>query len=143
VDEVVDCQTHGRKPSTRWHVRDTLASEIYSRAHMGHVSARAGWMETRLVANGSGEAEEHGGVACLRVELPKVDRSEFEKPKSKDFKKMMDPRIRTAGQGGIRTIVDGRANKIDIQRYYLKRGRYSLQSGGYGLREVGRSLKRG
>jgi hypothetical protein len=36
-------------------------------------------METGPLANGSGEAEEHGGVARLMVELLEVDRSEFEK----------------------------------------------------------------
>jgi hypothetical protein len=40
-----------------------------------------------LVVDGSGEVEEQSGVACLRVEFPKVDRSVFEKPKSKNFKK--------------------------------------------------------
>jgi hypothetical protein len=39
------------------------------------------------VVDGSGEVEDQGGVARLTVELPKVDKSVFEKPKFKNFKK--------------------------------------------------------
>jgi hypothetical protein len=65
-------------------------------------------METGPVGDGSGEAEEQGGVARLRVELLKVDRSEFEKPKSKNFKEVVDPRMETTGGGGIRAVGNGR-----------------------------------
>jgi len=46
-----------------------------------------GEMQLGLVMDGSGEVEEQGEVACLRVELHKVDKSIFEKPKFKNFKK--------------------------------------------------------
>jgi hypothetical protein len=54
-------------------------------------------MEAGSVADGSGEAEEHSGMAHLRVGLPEIDRSEFEKPKSKNFKKMTDSPKGTVG----------------------------------------------
>jgi hypothetical protein len=53
----------------------------------------------RLVASGNRETEEQGEVACLRVELPKVDRSVFEKSKFKNFKKGVDSRVGTARGG--------------------------------------------
>jgi hypothetical protein len=68
-------------------------------------------MQRGLVAHGSGEAEEHDGVARLRVELLEVNRSDFEKPKSKEFKKMMDSQMGTIGGCGIRTIGDGGASQ--------------------------------
>jgi hypothetical protein len=61
-------------------------------------------MESGLMANGSDEADEQSGVVRLRVEFPKVDRYEFEKPKSKNFKEVADPRVGTTGGGRIRTV---------------------------------------
>jgi hypothetical protein len=43
-----------------------------------------------IVADRSREADEQGGVAHLRVELPEVDKFEFETQKSKSFKKGVD-----------------------------------------------------
>jgi hypothetical protein len=68
-----------------------LASKIYSRARVGYAPVRRSWMEKRSVADKSGEAEKHGGMTRLRVGLPEIDKSEFEKPKSKNFKKLSDP----------------------------------------------------
>jgi len=53
----------------------------------------------RLVASGNGETEEQGEVACLRVELPKVDRSVFEKSKFKNFKNGIDSKVGTTRGG--------------------------------------------
>jgi hypothetical protein len=68
-------------------VRYALTSEIYLRVSVGHASVHVGETQMGLVADGSREVEEQGGAARLRVELPKVDRSVFEKPKFKNFKK--------------------------------------------------------
>jgi hypothetical protein len=73
-------------------------------------------METRSVADGSGEAEEHGGMARLRVGLPEIDRSEFEKPKSKNFKKLSDPPKGTVGVSGIQEDIGGGADVAVIER---------------------------
>jgi len=40
------------------------------------------------MAGGSGETKDHGREAHLRVKLLKVNKSSFEKTKSKNFKKM-------------------------------------------------------
>jgi hypothetical protein len=85
-----------------------LASKIYLQARVGHALAHTGGMQVGSVAKGSGEAKEHDGMACLRVRLSEIDRSKFEKPKSKNFKKMTNPpkgivggsRIRQMGKGG-------------------------------------------
>jgi hypothetical protein len=45
------------------------------------------------VAGGSGEAHEQGGVACLKVDLLEVDRSDSEKTKSENFEKGVEPRL--------------------------------------------------
>jgi hypothetical protein len=66
------------------------ASKIYSQGRVVYAPACANRMETRSVSDGSGEAEEHGGMARLRVGLPEINRSEFEKSKSKNFKKKLD-----------------------------------------------------
>jgi len=71
-------------------VKHVLASEIYSQAHVGQT-------KTRLVANGSKEAEEQGGMARLTVVFPKVDRSMFEKSKFKTFEKGVDSRVGMVG----------------------------------------------
>jgi hypothetical protein len=82
-----------------------------------HVPTCAGQMETGPMANGSSEAEEHGGVARLRVELFEVDRFKFEKSKSKIFRNMTEQPMSTIGGGEIRTMGDGRgANKANIER---------------------------
>jgi hypothetical protein len=47
-------------------------------------------MEAGSVAVESGETEEHSGMARLRVGIPEIYRSEFGKPKSKNFEKMTD-----------------------------------------------------
>jgi hypothetical protein len=67
-------------------VRHTPTSEIYLRASVGHAPVHVGETQMGLVVDGSREVEEQIGVARLRVEFPKVDRSVFEKPKSKNFK---------------------------------------------------------
>jgi hypothetical protein len=67
--------------NTLAHKTHALASKIYLQARVGHVLAGS-------VAKGSEEAKEHDGMACLRVGLSEIDRSKFEKPKSKNFKKM-------------------------------------------------------
>jgi hypothetical protein len=89
-----------RRQHARQRAVHAPVSEIYSRAH-------AGQMETGPVGDGSSEAEEQGGVACLRVELPKVDRSKFEKRKSKNFK-VVDPRMETTGGSGIQVVGNGK-----------------------------------
>jgi hypothetical protein len=43
-----------------------------------HAAARGGWTKKRLAATERGETQEHGGVACVRVDLPEVNRSGFE-----------------------------------------------------------------
>jgi len=73
-------------------------------------------METRSVEDGSDEAEEHGGMARLRVRLPEIDRSEFERPKSKNFKKLSDPPKRTVGGSRIREDGGGGADVAVIER---------------------------
>jgi len=71
----------------------------------------------RLVASGNRETEEQGEVACLKVELPKVDRSVFEKSKFKNFKKGVDSRVGTARGGWIRRVSsEGWADRVDEQK---------------------------
>jgi hypothetical protein len=81
-----------RRQHTRQRAVHALVSEIYSRRH-------AGQMETGPTAD---------GVVRLRVELPDVDRSKLEKPKSKNFKEVVDPRMETTRGGGIRIVGSGR-----------------------------------
>ncbi len=52
-----------------------------------HMSARVGRMATRLMAAGSRDIKDHSGNAHERVEFPEVDRSSFQKTKSKNLKK--------------------------------------------------------
>jgi uncharacterized metal-binding protein len=66
---------------------------------VGHTSECGGWMEKRLMAERSGGSLDHGGVACVVVKLPKVDRFDFKKIKSKNFKKGANPRLKTACVG--------------------------------------------
>lgn len=70
---------------------------IHASTSVGHTTARVGQTETWLVAAGSREVQEQGGVARLRVDLPEVDRSGFEKIKSKNFEKGVKPRLGAAG----------------------------------------------
>ncbi len=56
------------------------------------------------MAKRSGGSPDHGGVAWrgaarVVVKLPEMDISDFEKIKSKNFKKAVDPRLRTACGG--------------------------------------------
>ncbi len=75
------------------------------------------------MANGSDEADEQSGVVRLRVEFPKVDRYEFEKPKSKNFKKMTDPPKRMVGGSRFRQHGGCGADIAVIERKNLKRDR--------------------
>lgn len=52
-------------------------SKIYSQTRVGYASAHGGRTRMR-VAEGK-ETQEHGGMANVRVDLPKVSRSSFEK----------------------------------------------------------------
>jgi hypothetical protein len=74
------------------HRRPVRAAEGSGRRHprciAAHTSARVGRTATRLMAGGSGETKDHGREAHLRVKLLKVNKSSFEKTKSKNFKKM-------------------------------------------------------
>lgn len=56
-------------------------------------------MEKRLMAERSERSSDHGGVARVVVKLPKVDRSDFKKIKSKNFKKGANPRLKRACVG--------------------------------------------
>jgi hypothetical protein len=77
----------------------------------------------------SGETEEHGGLARLGVGLPEIYRSEFEKPKSKNFKRMMDPPKGSEGGSRFRRIVDGgEADVAVIERENLQKGGYGFQN---------------
>jgi hypothetical protein len=81
-------------------------------------------MEARSMEDGSDEAKEHGGMVRLRVGgLPEIDRSEFEKPKSKNFKKMTDPPKRMVGGSRFRQHGGCGADIAVIERKNLKRGR--------------------
>jgi hypothetical protein len=60
------------------------------------------------MADGSGEAEKQGGVTRVRVELPEINKFEFEIPKSKNFKEVADSRMEAAVEGGIRMVGNGR-----------------------------------
>ncbi len=51
------------------------------------------------MAEQSGGSPDHSGVARVVVKLPEMDISDFEKIKSKNFKKAVDPRLRTACGG--------------------------------------------
>jgi len=73
------------------------ASEIYSQARGNHAPARGNPTSTCLVAAGSGGAQELGEGGREVVELPEVDRSSFEKTRSKSFKKGRDPGLRNCG----------------------------------------------
>jgi hypothetical protein len=105
--------------------RETHApvSKIYSQARGGYTSARASRMETRSVSDGSGEAEEHGGMVRLREGLPEIDRYEFEKPKSKNFKKKSDLPKGTVEGSKIRQDRERGADDAIIERENLKRGK--------------------
>jgi hypothetical protein len=105
--------------------RETHApvSKIYSWALVGYAPVRASQMETRSVSDGSSDAEEHGGMARLRVGFPEIDRSEFEKPKSKNFKKKSDLPKGTIEGSKIRQDGGGGADDAIIERENLKRGR--------------------
>jgi hypothetical protein len=92
------------------------ASKIYSRARGGYALSCRSRLETKSVADGSGEAKEHGGMARLRVGFPEIGRSEFEKPKSKNFKKLSDPPKGTVGGSRIRKDGGGGADVGVIER---------------------------
>jgi hypothetical protein len=69
-------------------------------------------MEVRSVAKGSREAKEHNGMTRLRVSLSEIERSKFEKPKSKNFKKMTNPPKETVGGSRIRQM--GKGGEVDV-----------------------------
>jgi len=50
---------------------------------------------------GSEETKDHDGVAHVKVRLPKVDRSNFEKTKLKNFKKKKKKKKKTNPRVGI------------------------------------------
>jgi hypothetical protein len=52
-----------------------------------HALARVGLKEMRMTMDQSGEAQEHNGKTRVMVELPKVDRFNFEKIETKNFKR--------------------------------------------------------
>jgi hypothetical protein len=79
-----------KRQHKRQRVVQALVSEIYSRRHAGQTGPTA------------------DGVARLRVELPDVDISKLEKPKSKNFKEVVDPQMETTRGGGIRIVDSGR-----------------------------------
>jgi hypothetical protein len=86
-------------------------------------------MEAGSMAVESRETEEYGGLARLRVGLLEIYRSEFEKLKSKNFKKMTDPPKGTEGGSRFRRMVDGgEANVPVIEREILQRGGYGFQN---------------
>lgn len=64
------------------------------RLRVVHASMCVGRTEMWLVVAGSGEAQDEGEVSLHRVDFPKVDRSGFEKTKSKNFKKGVEPRLK-------------------------------------------------
>jgi uncharacterized protein YjhX (UPF0386 family) len=68
-------------------VRETHApaSKIYSQARDVHAAARGGPFDIWRAADRSGGSPNHGSVAREKVELPKVDKSDFEKIKSKNL----------------------------------------------------------
>jgi hypothetical protein len=68
-------------------VRETHApaSKIYSQARDGHAPARGGPFDIWRAADRSGGSPDHSDVACEKVELLKVDRSDFEKNKSNNL----------------------------------------------------------
>jgi hypothetical protein len=49
----------------------------------------------------------------VRVELLEIDRYEFEKPKSKNFKEVADPHMKADVEGRIRTVGGGRGADRD------------------------------
>lgn len=63
----------------------TPPSKIYSQVRDGHAPARVGQLDRWRGADRSGGNPEHGGVKREMVELPKVDRSDFEEIKSKNL----------------------------------------------------------
>jgi hypothetical protein len=71
-----------KRPYALRRVGHTPASEIQSQAHVGHRQARARRKMPWLVVLESGRAKEHIRVMHVRVRLPEIDRSDFEKTKS-------------------------------------------------------------
>lgn len=57
-----------------------------------------------LAATGSREVQERGGVVRVSLWLLEMSRSNFEKIKSKNFKKATKPRLRKAGGVGDQII---------------------------------------
>lgn len=76
------------------------ASKIYLQARVAHALARVthtpmcgGQMWTSLAVDDSGDAHKQGGVVREHYSLLEIDKSYFEKIRSKDFKKDEDPRL--------------------------------------------------
>jgi hypothetical protein len=82
-------------------------SEIHSQASVGHASVRGGQFGMWLAAERSGGSPEHSSVALVVVEFLKVDRSDFEKFKSKISRKRPDPRTGMTDEGCNRTFRGG------------------------------------
>jgi hypothetical protein len=74
----------------------TRASKNYLQAHGARIMKL-------LPATSSKEAKERGGVARVSLWLLGMGRSYFEKIKSKDFKKGVEPRLQTARGGDDQT----------------------------------------
>jgi hypothetical protein len=66
---------------------------------VGHAAVRVHQTEARLMAGRSRGSLDHNGMVRVVMVLPEFDRSDFEKIKSKSFKKVVDPRPRTARSG--------------------------------------------
>jgi hypothetical protein len=74
------------------HAGHAPVSKIYSQACVGHAPAYGGKMEQWLMAERSGGSPNHGGVVRVVVKLLEDDKSNFEKTKFKNVKKMSDSR---------------------------------------------------
>jgi hypothetical protein len=58
------------------------------------------WLDGKqMAAERSGRNPNHSGIVRLVVKLSKVDKSDFEKIKSKNFKKVVDLRLRAVCGG--------------------------------------------
>jgi hypothetical protein len=67
------------------------------------------------VATWSEESPDQSGVVRVVVELPEVDKSDFEKNKSKNFKEMVNLRLRAAHGGYKRTVRGGGISRGEVE----------------------------
>lgn len=72
---------------------------VHELARLEHASASGGRLGKRLVAERYGGSPNHGGEVRVVVKLPEVERFDFKKIRSKNFKKVADLRLRTACGG--------------------------------------------